>query len=149
MLDAARQDEADDAEITQAEIAASEAELRAATIDANRMLLDDDEYGREILFEDPSDGTFTIERVVDVEPVLEWCKGRFNEGIAQQHCEFRQIASLPPAALDVWARARGYRLPDGWYLKREYEGLVMDAAHDRDLSGFRTLAGEYRRRGQG
>lgn len=149
MLDAARQDDADDAEITQAEIAAAEAELRAATIDANRMLLDDDEYGREILFEDPSDGTITIERVVDVEPVLEWCRGRYNEGIANAHSEFRQIASLPPEALDVWAKARGYRLPQNWYLKREYEALVMAAVHDRDLSGFRTLAGEYRRRGQG
>lgn len=149
MSNAARQSEADDATITEAEIAAANAELRAATIDSDRLLLEDDEYGREILFQDPSDGTFTIERIVDVEPVLEWCKARYNEGLANRHCEFRHMASLPPTALDMWARAQGYRLPSQWYLQKEFADLVTRAAHDRDLSGFRTLAGDFRRRGQG
>jgi hypothetical protein len=138
-----------DAEITAAEIAAAEAELRAARIDGSRMLLERDaETGaREILHFDEGEGTFSIERVADVEPVLEWCKGRYNEGIANRHCEFRPLASLPTVVLDIRGKARG--LPDGWYLKKEYQREVLNAAHDPDLSGFRTMSGEFRRRGEG
>lgn len=140
---------ATDAAITPQEVAAAHAEWKAAEIDRASMVLERNEYGTETLHFDESDNSFTIQRVQDVEPILDWCKGRYNEGIANQHCEFRQIASLPPGALDVWARSNGYGLPDGWYLKKQYHHLVMQAAHDRDLSGFRTLHGDFRRRGEG
>lgn len=134
---------------TAAEIAAAEADLRAARIDASTMLLgvDPDTGARETLHHDESADTFVIQRVEDVEPVLEWAKGRYNEGIANRHSEFRQIAEVPYSVLDIWGKARG--LPDGWYFKKEFDHLVMDAVHDRDLSGFRTLPGEFRRRGRG
>lgn len=139
----------EDQEVREAEVSAVRAEWDAATLDRNRMVLEENQYGTETLHFDEGENTFTIERVQDVEPILDWCKGRFNEGIANRHCEFRQIASLPPGALDVWARANGYGLPDGWYLQKQYHHLVMRAAHDSDLSGFRTLHGDFRRRGEG
>src|ERR1700730_5126644 len=132
-----------DLELTPQEVAASRAETEAAVIDGTSMLLERDAGGTEYLhFED--DG-FTIERVVDVEPVLDWCKGRFNAGLANSLSEFRQIASLPPSVLDIWGKVRG--LPPQWYSLKEYHNLVVQAAHDRDLSGFRTLAGHFIRRG--
>ena len=137
------------AEPTPEEIAAAAAELEEALLDDGSMLLERDAFSgavEKLHFDEGAD-TFTIERVVDVEPVLDWCKGRYNEGIANRHCEFRQIASIPPEVLELWARLKRYNLPGQWYLQKQYHHLVVEAAHDRDLSGFRTLAGEFRRRG--
>jgi hypothetical protein len=127
-----------------AEAARAEESFRAARIDENRVLIDETDGVREILHLDGD--KFAIERVQDVEETLEWCKGRYNEGLVNRNCEFRQIASLPENALVIWGKGRGIDVPN-WYLKKEYQDLVVEAAHDRDLSGFRTLPGHYSRRG--
>jgi hypothetical protein len=142
----------EDVVLTPAEIAAHERELEAARIDGTRMLLETGPAGeRTILHMGDGADEFVLERVVDVEPVLEWCKGRYNEGIANRHCEFRHMGSFPPEVLELWGIQRYGRggLPDGWYYLKDYHHLVIEAAHDRDLAGFRTLHGDFRRRGEG
>jgi hypothetical protein len=137
---------ADDFDWQAAEQAAA-ADFERAHVDSNTLVLDTGSDVTERLHFDPMGESFAIERVQDVEATLEWCKGRYNEGLVNQHCEFRQFASLPTNVLEIWGRNRGLTDP-AWYLKPEYQSLVVEAAHDRDLSGFRTLAGDYRRRGE-
>jgi hypothetical protein len=134
------------------EIAAAEREFADAQLEDGSLLLDrDPDSGAvEKLTFDEMAGTFTIERVADVEPVLDWCKGRFNEGVANRFSEFRHIASLPPEVLDLWPLAHfgpNHGLPAQWYLKPEYHHLVLKAAHDPDFGGFRTAPGHFIRRG--
>jgi hypothetical protein len=132
---------------TEAEFAEAErvaAGFEAARIAENRVVLEDVDGAREILHLE--DDKFVIERVEDVESTLDWCKGRYNEGLANRHCEFRHFASIPETALLIWGKGRGITVPN-WYMKKEYHDLVVEAAHDRDLSGFRTLSGNFSKRG--
>lgn len=124
--------------LTPEELARERAELERDMIGPNEFMLGP---GERVVFEEDGD-TFHIERVEDVEGVLDWCKGRFNEGLANAKCEFRQIASYPPVILEIFGKKRGVTDP-AWYLKRGSEDLMKELLLDRDLSGFRTLAGRY------
>lgn len=131
-------------DLTQDEIAASDAELAGARLGERDYLVESDAVSRETLTFD-GDGSAHLLKVEDVESVLEWCKGRFNEGIVDRHCEFRQMASVPVSALEMWASAKGHKgLPAGWMYQKRYHELVVRAAHDSDLAGFRTMPGEFR-----
>lgn len=84
-----------------------------------------------------------LEREEDVESVLEWAKARYNEGLADRHCEFRHVGSYPANVLEIFARKNG--IPPGQIqsaLGKDQE-LTKRLLNDRDLSGFRTLAGRY------
>jgi len=124
-------------DLTQAEIAASDAELAAARIGDRDYLVED---GETLHFDDQ--GAAHLHRVEDVTEILEWCKSRFNEGIVNLYCDFRHMAELPVSALEMWAAANGHRgLPAGWMYQKQYHDLVIRAAHDRDLAVFRTAPG--------
>jgi hypothetical protein len=132
-----------DDELTQAEIAASDAELAAARIGERDYLVETDNVARETLHFDEAGAH--LRRVEDVESVLEFCKQRYSEGIVNRFCEFRHMAELPVSALEVWAAANGHRgLPAGWMYQKQYHDLVIRAAHDSDLAGFRTAPGVFR-----
>lgn len=114
--------------------------FRKARIDDNRFVLDETDGIREVLHFDGD--TVSLERVQDVESVLEWCKGRYNEGLANKHCEFRHVASIPTTVIDLYAKL--YLGPQAQWsdlLKRENDGLFKQMLNDRDLSGFRSLGG--------
>jgi hypothetical protein len=130
---------------------AAAADFAAAHVDRSTLRLDDGGSDvAELLHFDEAADTIAIERVQDVEATLEWCKGRYNEGLANRHCEFRHIASIPTNALQIWGEKTygAGSLPAEWWLKKEYHHLVIRATHDSDLSGFRTLSGNYARRGE-
>jgi hypothetical protein len=135
------------ADFTPEEIARAEREAEAALDDMGNFVLERDEFGSETLHIDEGEQKLHIERVADVEPVLDWCKAHYSAKVANSHCEFRQLASLPPSVLDIWGRANYPGLPDQWWQLKRYHHLVIKAAHDSDLSGFRTMAGNYIRRG--
>jgi hypothetical protein len=86
----------------------------------------------------------TIRRVLDVEPLLEENKRRRNEGWVNKGSEFVQIAAFPSGAAWLYGQMRGMgeRWPD--ILKRENFELLGDMVHERDLSGFRTVEGDFR-----
>lgn len=129
--------------LTLPEIAGAEAELAAARLDGSSMTLGEDVAGAsETLHFDDTEKTFTVERVEDVESTLDWCKGRYNEGLANRHCEFRHVARIPVNVLILWGRMRGFTDP-AWYLQKSAMPLIKEVLADRDLSGFRTLPGHY------
>jgi hypothetical protein len=134
-------------EFSPEEIARADREAEAA-LDAmgNFLLEDDPAYGSERVVWDEGENKLHIVRSQDVESTVEWCKGRYNEGIVNRHSEFRQFASLPPNALAIWGAANYPGLPDVWWELKQYHNLVLKAAHSRDLGYFRTLAGNYIRR---
>jgi hypothetical protein len=136
-------------DFTPAEIAQAEREADAALDDMGRFVLERGPEGSETVLIDEADGALRLLRSVDVEPTLDWCKGHYSQAVVDRHCEFRQLASLPPSVLDLWARAKNYGLPDQWWQMKRYHHLVIDAAHDSELSGFRLMGGEYRRGGEG
>ena len=115
----------------------------------SRVFLDADDAGVEYAwFDDATGDLLSIERVEDVEQVLEDCKRQFNEGLVNQKSEFRRVSSYPPNALRLWAKQKGLN----WYgigaeemakLLCKDEKLTSQLLNDRDLSGFRTLPGRY------
>lgn len=140
MLDRSTLPAVDDS-ITAAEIAQARAEFEAARVDENTFMVDRTEAGAEYLKYNPSDDTFTIVHADDPASVLEWCKGRFNEGLANRFCEFRHVASYPPIVLEIWAKENGV---DPRYVTQALgkdRDLTKRLLNNRDLSGFRTLAG--------
>lgn len=134
----------DDPMPTSQEIVEAQAEFaaaRAARLDGTSMALGEDVGGgSETLHFDDTEETFTIKRVEDVEATLDWCKGRYNEGLANRHCEFRHVARIPVNVLILWGRMRGLTDP-AWYLQKNAEPLIKEVLADRDLCGFRTLPG--------
>lgn len=110
----------------------------------SRVLLDSDEYGIEYAYFDDATGDLqALERVSNVEPILEEAKACFNEGLVDRKSEFRRVGSYPPNALRIFAA--NHKLdPD-----RVVKDLAKDWSltrlllNDRDLSGFRTLPGKY------
>lgn len=127
--------------LTPQEIVGAQAELAAARLDGSSMTLGEDVSGAsETLHFDDTEDTFTIKRVEDVEATLDWCKGRYNEGLANRHCEFRHVARIPVNVLILWGRMRGLTDP-AWYLQKNAEPLIKEVLADRDLCGFRTLPG--------
>lgn len=133
-------------DITPEEIAQAAADFRAAKIDGNTFFLEDVDGRREYLVFD--DATDTARLVVSEDLTLqqEACKTLFNEPVNHKS-EFRRIASWPPSVLQLWGRLKYGITDEAWFFKREYEHLLMRAAHDRDLAQFRTCPGTYLRRG--
>jgi hypothetical protein len=84
-----------------------------------------------------------IERVQDVEPVLEWCRGRYNEGIVNRHCEFRLVGSYPPNIIEIFAGKNGLTFDQVIGALGKDKDLTNRLLGDSDLSHFRTLAGRY------
>jgi hypothetical protein len=127
--------------ITREEVAQARAEFDAARVDSNTFLVETTEAGAEYLKYNPAEDSFTVVHVDDPAPVLEWCKGRFNDGLANRYCEFRHVASYPPIVLEIWARENGI---DPRYVTQALgkdRDLTKRLLNNRDLSGFRTLAG--------
>ena len=110
----------------------------------SRVFLEKDEYGVEYAYFDDATGDLqAVERVQDVEPILEEAKACFNEGLVNRKSEFRRVGSYPPNAIRLFAAKHGIDpdrvvrdLAKDWNLTR----LLLN---DRDLSGFRTLPGRY------
>jgi hypothetical protein len=139
-------------EPSEAEWAAAEREaaesFRRARLDDSRLLLDDGrESGirEEIHFDESGDG-FHLVRVEDVEGTLDWAKGRYSEGLANRACEFRHVGEYPPTVIELFAKK--YFGPQATYEtflhRSKHDPKVVKALlADRDLSGFRVLAGHY------
>lgn len=95
---------------------------------------DDDSFSGDVM---------KIRRVCDVEPLLEQNKKRQNEGWDRKS-EFVQIGAYPSGAMWLYGQMRG--LGDRWadIMKRENCELMGEMVHERDLSGFRTVQGDFR-----
>lgn len=120
---------------------------------STRVLVDTYEDGtKEYAHFDPVTGDLLhVERVEDVEKVLDWCKGRFNEGLANHHCEFRHVGSYPQGVLEIFGRKHGIKRANesetyahaAMRVLGKDEELTKLLVNDRDLSGFRVLPGRY------
>jgi len=84
-----------------------------------------------------------LEREEDVQSVLDWCKGRYNEGLANRYCEFRLVGSYPPNVVRLFAQKWGIDPDHAVVALGKDRDLTNKLLNDRDLSGFRTLAGRY------
>lgn len=130
-------------EITPEEIRQAAAEFKAAYVDSETLLLEQEGDRRELMHFD-GDQVMLISQT-EMDPFIEHCTRARSDGLVNRRSEFRRIASLPIDFLRLWGRQRGIT-DSAWYLKREYTDLVLRAAHDPDASKFRTLEGEYRKR---
>lgn len=124
--------------------AAAKAELAAAHIDRNRMLLEEHADGRrEVLHYDEAEDRFAIEIVRDVEPTIEWVKGRYDETMANRHrSEFWHVGSYPEEIFLLYGKANGISDPN-WHMKREYDELFQRAINDSGYGRFRTMGGRF------
>lgn len=127
----------------EAERQKARAEFEAAQIDDSSLFMEEVDGIREILHFDEGEQKFHLERVADVEPVLEWCKGRYNEGLASRFCEFRHVGRYPWVIVQIFAKKWGVK--DPWAMLKDKE-MVNRLLSDSDLSLFRTLPGNYSRR---
>lgn len=114
---------------------------------SNWDLLDFDVDGSAVYFDyDEATDTVLTKRTADVEPELEEAKRVVNEEIDRKS-EFRRIMSIPMGAAWTWAQLNGLKGDPDWWKKifgRGGEELLSRLVHDRDMRGFRTLAGDYR-----
>jgi hypothetical protein len=113
---------------------------------SDRIVVDDGaETGvKEIAHFDPTTGDLlALERVEDVEAVLEWCKGRYNEGLVNRHSEFRQVGSYPANVISIFEKKHGLKPGEAAIALGKDKHLTNKLLNDPDLSGFRTLAGRY------
>lgn len=108
-----------------------------------RVLVDTDEAGTEIAHFDADGNLEAIERIEDVEPILDAAKAAFNLGLVNKASEFRRVGSYPPNVLKIFAKKWGID-PNTIIQRigkdRELTSLLLN---DRELSGFRTLPGTY------
>lgn len=136
-----------EAELAEAQREAAEALARAHLPNGALLLDDGAETGvrEELHFDDSADG-FHLVRVEDVEGTLDWAKGRYSEGLANRECEFRHVGEYPATVIELFAKK--YFGPEATYEtflhRSKHDPKVVKALlADRDLSGFRTLAGHY------
>lgn len=94
-------------------------------------------------FDDTTGDLLALQRVQDVEGVLNWCKGRYNEGLVNRHSEFRQVASYPRGAIEIFAKKWGLPSDEVERLLIKDKKLTDKLLSDPDLSGFRTLPGRF------
>ena len=94
-------------------------------------------------FDDATGDLLSIEREDDVEPVLEHAKSCFNEGLVNTKCEFRRVGSYPLNVLRIFAQKWGIDPDRVLHELGKNHDLTMKLVNDRDLSGFRTLPGQY------
>lgn len=90
-------------------------------------------------FDDETGDLLAIEREEDVESVLNWAKGRYNEGLADSRCEFRQVGSYPWNTIVIFAKKHGL---DPKRVMKEIgpnKQLTELLISDPDLSKFQTL----------
>lgn len=93
----------------------------------------------------------SVEVVDDAEPVLEWCKGRFNADTANRFkSDFWHAGSYPVGVLEVFGRKLGIQptLSEsvGAIVARmlgKDKDMTRMLLNDRDLSGFRTMPGRF------
>ncbi len=107
--------------------------------------LDVDQDGGVIFFDyDESTDTVATKRVVDVEPILERVKQIVTEAVDRKS-EMRCIMAIPIGVAYEFAQMK--KLGPDWYRQifgKGGEALLSELVHDRDLSGFRTIRGDFR-----
>lgn len=135
--------EANGETITADEIARAADEFSNAIVDENTLVLEKDGNRTEILTFD-GDTARVVEKA-NLTAHQDFCKEVFNDPIDRKS-EFRRIASFPQEALRLWGFVNHGLTDPAWYLKKEYLYLVVEAAHDRDMSDFRTMPGHYMRK---
>lgn len=102
-----------------------------------RVLVDEYDGISEFAHFDPATGDLqSVELVSDVEPWIEANKAKFNEGLGNSKCEFRKVASFPPAAVEIFKKLYGADP----FLKGN-EDLLRRLLNDPELRHFRTLPG--------
>lgn len=129
-------------DITAEEILAAAAEFKAATIDENTLFLEDVDGRKELLVFDGDKVRLTVYQ--DLTGLQEANKAAYNTPI-NQGCEFRRFARFPASFLEAYGFNN--QLPSGWYYRKEYEGLLLRIAHDPQYRDFRTMPGNFIRRG--
>lgn len=115
---------------------------RAHLADGSLLVGRDDGIQERLIF-DETENRFVVEKVQDVESVLEWCRGRFNEGLANRHCEFRHVGRYPVIVLQIFAQKWGF---SDWASCLKDKTMMHRLLNDRDLGYFRTLPGRVGRR---
>lgn len=128
--------------ITPEEIRAAAAEFKGAKIDENTLFLEDVDGRKELLVFD--DDRMRLVVYEDLTGLQEANKAAYNQPI-NQGCEFRMMARFPASFLEAYGFNNG--LTRGWYYLKEYEGLLMRIAHDPQYRDFRTMPGNFIRRG--
>lgn len=107
------------------------------------ILIDTSDGIAETLHFDEGEQKFHLRRVEDVESVLDWCKGRYSEGLVNRYCEFRHVGRYPFTVVQIFAKRWGF--DDPWAMLKNRE-MVDRLIADSELSYFRTLPGNYSRR---
>jgi hypothetical protein len=109
-----------------------------------RVLVDTTDGLKEYAHFDKQTGDLLcLEREEDVESVLEWCKGRYNDGLANSLCEFRHVARFPHNVIHIFAKKWGIDPNQIVAALGKDKDLTSKLLNDRDLGGFRTLPGTY------
>lgn len=110
----------------------------------SRVFLDRDDGGVEYAYFDDTTGDLqAIERVENVEAVLEECKANFNEGLVNRKSEFRRVGSYPANAVRLFARKWGIDPNEVVKALGKDWDLTSKLLNDSDLAHFRTLPGRY------
>lgn len=93
----------------------------------------------ETLHFDEGEGTFTINRVDDVAPVLDANRRTHLHGDGYSPSrELRHIASIPPLVVEVWKKQYGVDP-----LRPEHRGLLRRLLNDPDNRFLRVSEGRF------
>ena len=103
------------------------------------LLVGDEDGILETLHFQDGDGTATLRRLQDVEPILDENKRAqaAGEGMSPTR-EFRHIARIPVVVYDHWCRQYGVDV-----LKPEHAGLLRRLLHDPDNRFLRVDGGRF------
>lgn len=76
-----------------------------------------------------ADGGVVIEKVFDVEPILDAAKERHNIGAHTTGMGDKHVASIPVEILDMWAKQRGKTFADVMQDQSLMTAFLEDPAH--------------------
>ena len=122
----------------------AELDYKLAKLEDGSLFLEENDGITETLHFDEVEQTFTIKRVEDVESVMDWCRAHYNEVHVNKHNEFRFLGRYPITIAQVFAKKWGF---PNWQECLKHKDMFYRLISDRDLSKFRTVAGNYTRRG--
>lgn len=119
-------------------------DYKLARLEDGSLFLENSDGVTETLHFDETAQTFTIKRVEDVESVMDWCQTHYNEVQVNKHNEFRFLGRYPVTIAQVFAKRWGF---SSWQECLKHKDMFYRLLNDRDLSKFRTIPGNYTRRG--
>jgi hypothetical protein len=107
-------------------------------IDSNSYVTSRSQYGIETVHHDDADGTITINKTADIEPILEHNKRYQNshDGYTPSR-DMRHVAEIPWIVIEQWNKTYGVNV-----MARENEALFRRILNNPDNRLFRTGLGQ-------